>query len=255
MSIVTLDELREKDRIAAVKTKWGEFCFLKNDFIGKKMINEGHFEDIFIQVLIKYINLGDTVIDIGANIGCYTIPFGKTVGHTGKVIAFEPQSILYSILESNCQANKLQDNIELHQVAVGHNNIDVRMDNFNNELEYISDRMTNFGGLSLGKNGESIKMISLDSRLDQIDKVKLIKIDVEGAERMVVFGAQKLISRDRPIIFWEKNYKTITPEMMELEGMNDEIANFVIVEFLQKLGYSFYWQGDNILGLPIGMIF
>jgi len=250
----TLQKLVEQNKIITTKTEYGLFNVLKNDFIGRWMMNIEHFEKDLVQVLLPYLKKGDHVIDVGANIGCFTVPFAKAVGCDGCVYSFEPQNVIFQILKSNIEMNFTQEPIQLYRASVGHRSQISQMSNSNDDgtpLNYLKDQISNFGGLSLGKDGEQVPMISLDDIfLKNSAPIRMIKIDVEGAERLVVYGARQLISRDKPVIFFEKNKKKITQSMIDFFELKEEVIDFNIVLFLKNIGYTqFSWHKENILAV------
>lgn len=248
-----------ENQLAVSETKYGRFVVLKNDFIGKWMIRGDHFEDICITKIVEHLKPGDIVIDVGANIGCYSIPFAQAVGSNGRVYSFEPQGVIHEILYQNVLENNLQNIIKTYHMAVGHidgvASLNGKCDR-GRELQYDRKEETNFGGVNLGKGGEKIPMINLTGFVDKLKlgdrKVNLIKIDVEGAEKMVISGAKELIERDRPIVFYEDNYKKITKEMIDMFNLPHEIVNLNIRKYLmEELKYSKLIKiGENYLCLP-----
>lgn len=240
------------------ETQFGQFKVLKNDFIGKWMLRGKHFEVECIEPILAQLNSGDVVIDVGANIGCYTIPFAQAVGSTGQVHSFEPQGVIHQLLEHNVSANEL-NNVRTYHMAVGHQNGEATLNrrcDRGREIKYDRNEETNFGGVNLGIGGEKVKMVNLSDFVDQLDledrQVKLIKIDVEGAEKMVIEGAKRLIERDRPIVFFEENYKALTREMIEMFNLSDEIVKMNIRSYFKnELKYSQIIKiKENFLCIP-----
>jgi FkbM family methyltransferase len=179
----------------------GLMLFNSNDaYIGKSFLEYGEFSQGEVDLFEAIIKPGMTVLDIGANIGAFSIPFAQMVGPQGTVFAYEPQRMCYYLLCANVALNNLTNVICL-QNAVGKEGgrIDVP------ELDF--GKPANFGGLELGKDYPearskcSVKLIKLDET--GFAKVDFIKIDVEGMEPDVFMGARELIRRDRPFIYME----------------------------------------------------
>lgn len=173
-------------------TEWGEFSFPDGDHIGRSMKAGVHYEKVLIRRIVEICDPEGTAVDVGANIGTHTIPYGKTFK---SVIAFEPHPIAHRILGLNISLNYLVNvttfNFALGEEAgTGHMKID----------EQISD---NLGGARIHERGNVEFPIH---RLDdyQIPNVSLIKIDVEGYEGRVVFGARKTIEACRPVVVFEQ---------------------------------------------------
>ena len=95
------------------------FLHSKEDcpFLSRVLMGGRLFEPFETHLLRREIRPGDVVLDIGANIGYYTIQFAHLVGARGKVVAFEPDSVNFNLLEQSVKANRLS-NIELVNAAI-----------------------------------------------------------------------------------------------------------------------------------------
>lgn len=181
--------------------------------------------------LRKYFSLDKGIfIDIGANIGKYTVKIGNQLKDRGKVIAIEPQPANFKALEKNVKLNNLK-NVYLKKVACSDSNGFTKF-----YIDYIGDYD---GRHSLIKNKRSRKKIKvriqkLDFILDElkIKEVDLIKIDVEGAESLVLKGALKTLKNSHPkIIFeaWDENYLNKIKEV--LKPFNYKIKQINIINY------------------------
>lgn len=164
-------------------------------------------------VLMQILQGGDSFVDVGANVGFYTVIAARLVGPTGKVYAFEPEASNFQRLAQNISLNSLT-NVELIEAAVGDHNSQT-------ELYINSD---NDGGHALWNPGahsfnqrsrekvilQKTQMITLDFALgnhpESCRGIKAVKIDVEGFEQQVLTGAAEMILRNRiPFILAEIN--------------------------------------------------
>lgn len=181
----------------------------------KKML-EGSY-DSFLFDRLKTMNLeGKIIFDIGAHIGYHSIYFSKLVGKNGKIFAFEPHlkniERFKLILEKN--KNGL-DNISVYDFAIS-DKVGTEEFNLNEDIE--SGRSSgNFIGhadtfwnrsvyLEKGFNKISVKTYSVDSLKDNLGiniLPDIIKIDVEGAEYLVLLGARQILKIKKPILFIE----------------------------------------------------
>ena len=101
-------------------TVFGYKMFLdQHDEAGHSVILDSENEEM--KILKKLIHVGDTVIDIGANIGFYTLLFRSIVGKTGNVISFEPEPKNFALLKKTISVNKFE-NVNIYQKAVGNKN-------------------------------------------------------------------------------------------------------------------------------------
>lgn len=200
--------------------RYGKMAYLPNDtYIGGSLEAYGEQHETELQVLFQLAKEGDTVIDVGANIGTISIPMAKHVGDSGKVISFEPQIGLYNLLSKNVELNELK-NIEINNTPIGRKSgLTVHIP----QVDYDAD--FNFGSVSMvnaSSDGVPSKTVCLDDFLGKISKPSLIKIDVEGMEEEVLLGARKLINWARPYI--------------NLEFTGNQIE---ILHCLKKLDYNY----------------
>jgi len=135
------------------------------------------FEEMLF--LLHYLNEKDRFIDVGANIGAYSI---LASGQTGcYTVAFEPSLINYKFLEENVILNNVQDRTELYNFALGDKNE-------SSTIKFMGamTHLTNYKAL----NPQEVMIKKLD---DFTDYSQLIKIDVEGYEEFVLNGASKVL--------------------------------------------------------------
>ena len=248
-------------RISLVEGKDAKYLlFSTKDLISNTIFQTGKWEE-HIQAISKlFLTAYESplLLDIGANIGAYSIPLAKSIGEIGgKVIAFEPQRIVYYQLCANIILNRL-DNYYAVNSAVGEKQCDIDIP----ELDY--ELSTNIGAFSINKEyrekhgiEKSVKktfnkvnMISLNGL--KVEKPPaLIKIDVEGFELTVFKGAKNFLEKNNfpPILFeaWSKEWfsedkeellayvRNLGYEITRL-GKSDYIAqhlnNLVRVDFL-----------------------
>lgn len=158
-------------------------------------LRSGRYEPHLTSVFERYCRPGMTVVDVGANLGYYSLLAAKLVGPSGRVIALEPNSENCRLLLSSLRLGGFT-NVELIPVAcdrsVG--------------WAYYSTHVGSNGGLI--DDGDLLAhpgVVVPTFRLDDIVKgpVGFLKMDVEGAEGRVVGGATQLIERNRPIITTE----------------------------------------------------
>jgi len=180
--------------------RWVRFI-LKTDFVeldGHKMFLDPRdilslstrksYEEFETKLVKKIIKEGDVVIDIGGNIGYFTLIFAKLVGENGQVFVFEPEPNSYKILKKNVEINGY-NNVKLINKAVSNEPKKVKL--------YLDD--SNLGGHSLANrnNKKSIEIdaIKLDEFLGSKGKINFIKMDVEGAEIEAIKGMSDLLKK------------------------------------------------------------
>jgi FkbM family methyltransferase len=144
---------------------------------------------------------GDTVLDIGANIGYYVLVESQLVGQTGKIYAVEPVSRNFRMLKTNVHLNKLK-NVSTYRYAFGGETADSEI--------YVSDKanlcaMTKraAGGVLLGK--EKVPMETVDAFLKDKTPPNLIRMDVEGFEYEIFKGMTNTL-KGKSSILMELHY-------------------------------------------------
>lgn len=180
--------------------------------------------------LEKILSQGKVFVDVGANFGVYTLVASRLVGRTGSVLAFEPTAQSFEILRQNIELNHFS-NVRAFQVALA-------QERSKAWLYYGWDPVGN----SLGKDpdydyeGEEVQTETLDKVLEEngIDHVDAIKIDVEGAEELVLHGAARCLTTQRPIVIFEFNPGCAAHLGVSASGARD---------FLESLGYEFVLLG------------
>lgn len=139
---------------------------------------------------------GMRFVDVGANIGFFSMLAASIVGPNGKVLAFEPYQYNVKLLYHSAQVNRFS-NVEIFPFAVADRNQVFLYNNqaSNGKIEPVSD-------ISMSLSSKLIYAVKLDDFLKG-EKLDIIKIDVEGAEYMVLAGAGNLLQKHQPIIFTE----------------------------------------------------
>ncbi len=151
---------------------------------------------------IKYLHEGMTVFDVGAHVGEISLIFSKFVGLNGKVHAFEASSAAFLRLKKVFEATGKRQVILNHKAvaqAVGK----VRLHVYDNEhlsWSSLADRpLLNYGIDVKSTHVEEVESITIDRycRENDIQKIDLLKIDVEGAELQVLMGARDMFQDNR----------------------------------------------------------
>jgi len=206
-----------------IKAKEGFCLYNKNDqYVGRSIESYGEFSQLEVELFEQICKEGDTVIEVGANIGTHTQYLSNKVGNNGKVLAFEPQRIVFQMLCANIALNSLT-NVFTYQMALGNEDNTLMIPS----IDY--SKTGNFGGISIEntKKGEPVIQKKLDSFISQIQRLKLIKIDVEGMEKQVLAGSLKIIKKFKPILYVENDRQEKSQSL---------------IEYIQSLGYELYWH-------------
>jgi len=228
----------EKEGLAIVDAKHGYFLYNKNDLIiGRSLEYYGEWCEAGLDLLLQCTNSGGTILDVGANIGTHTVALARKVGANGRVIAFEPQRMIYQNLCANVSLNRLT-NVDCLQKGVGENNAVFPVP--------IADPETrqNFGAFEIRgyKTGEPVKIITIDSL--SLEACSLIKVDVEGMEKEVLAGANDTIRQFRPLMFIENNNLDKSEELIDYIFSMNYVAWWVISNYFRPS--NFYENEENV---------
>ena len=179
------------------KTEDGTVLYNPNDtYVGKSIKLYGRYQLEEIKVFDKYVQEGDTVLDIGANIGTHTLWFANKVGESGFVMAFEPQRLIFQTLCANMALNSIK-HVDCKQLGVGFSKRLVTVP----VLDPLKEN--NFGGLSIDghSEGEPVAICRVDDI--GLSRCDFIKMDVEGMEPEALQGAMNTIVKCRPVLYIE----------------------------------------------------
>jgi FkbM family methyltransferase len=184
--------------------------------------------------LRNFLRPGMNVIDVGANIGYFTLLCARAIGPSGRVLAIEAEPETFLQLRANVALNDL-DNVELLPVAAHRQS----------GLIEIWRNSNNFGGHSgypIDADSSPIPMqaVRLDDVLDPNTPVDAIKIDIEGMDHAAVEGLEATIQRWRPTLLVE-----YYPETIERFG-DDPIA---VLRYFRALGLQIRVVGGDALRL------
>ena len=163
------------------------------------------------EVLEHYIYEGDWVIDVGANVGHYSLKFSKLVGASGRVFAIEPVPETFEILTSNVQLFPFK-NVTLFNVAASSGPAISCM-----KIPFFSFGLKNFYRASITdkKTDLNVYCVPIDA-LPICNSVRLIKIDAEGHELQVLHGMKSLLVRDKPFLIVETSSESVFDYLKEI---------------------------------------
>ncbi len=168
----------------------------------------------YIYHLPELISTGGVAIDIGANLGYYTRPLSKIVGREGKVYAVEPVPPIFDVLTANTLRLR---NVTLMNVALGKENKTITMANDSVAAQGYFGTGQNF--VKDNQKCEAIEFTALMQRGSELfaslERLDLIKCDIEGYESVVIPEILPIIERHRPIVLLESGGEN-RKEMIEL---------------------------------------
>lgn len=180
------------DRVVVkLPSGWPLLAIASDLSLTPSLVTSGVYDRAFWNFLGLYLEPGDHVVDVGANIGLFTVRMAELVGPQGRVDAFEPDPYVHQFLSDNVEMNWISDRVRLHQVALS---------GATGELGVLSD--SRFRGSTQVGSTDSVASRVVSRRLDEVltsdIPIALVKIDVEGHESQVLDGLAGLL-RERSV--------------------------------------------------------
>jgi FkbM family methyltransferase len=208
-----------------------------------ELLYTSQFERTELSLVISYLKPGMNVIDIGANIGLYSIIGDKLVGPSGRIWAFEPASETHKLLLANLSLNKTSL-VEVEKIALtdivdeilplkrdpGYRDGDRYLATRKNENSILSNKSDDSGDL------EMVKVTTLDHYMyiekSEIPRIDFMKIDIEGGEYSLFRGAQKILTDNPDILLMFE----CTAQSCRCAGHTQED----VFQFLRRFGFGLY---------------
>lgn len=182
-------------------TSGARFRLDLDDSLQEQLFVYGEYSGPEIERLVRNLRPGDVFVDVGANIGLFSVEVGRHVGSGGRVVAIEPASDSARLASENVAINELQDVVEVHEFALGETEDQLT-------LFAPADDPRDAGRRSLlaadGAAVGTVAVRSLDGLVASgglaLPEVHAIKIDVEGYEMAALRGMKATIEGCRPRI-------------------------------------------------------
>lgn len=233
-------KINQKLNHACIYTNYGIKMYLDpNDTIVSKSLNLNLiWEKEETEFLRNVVKEGMNVVDIGANIGYFSLLFSKWVGDKGKVYSFEPDPFNFDLLLKNSHANR-SENISCFQKAISNHNDHASL--FLSKKNKGDHRIFDFYVYEDDDNRKSIDVecVKLDSILPSDEKIDFIKMDIQGSEYLALEGMNNSITKNPNIQllteFW--------PYAIEKSGHSPKD----FIEQLRQFGFHVFVFDNNTL--------
>jgi FkbM family methyltransferase len=224
--------LMGKDNWATVRRAEIQWCLDLREGIDFSIYLLGAFERSTVIALEKLVRQGDVTIDIGANIGAHTLRLARSVGPTGRVFAFEPADFAFAKLKRNLALNpELEKRTRAYQVWL----VAEAGAPLQSEI-YASWPLQKDGNVHAQHRGRLVTALrasgdTLDDFVERerIDRLDLIKIDVDGHEYPILKGALRTLAKFHPVLVME-----MSPYIHQQQGHN--FGDFIAL--LRQTGYT-----------------
>lgn len=222
-----------------VHTENFSMLVLLNEVVGREIYTLGYYEKNYSDYLSREILNNDICIDVGGNVGYYSLLMSFAAAN-GEVHTFEPIGLNADIIRLNASLNSLT-NIQVNNLALGK-----KSGILNFSLTQDSAYSSTIDSLNSISRDENINLISVEQiKLDdyiaanQIHKVDIIKIDVEGGETNVLHGAEKLLaSKSGP--------RLIMIELFDEFLIKNGSSSKEIIVYLENFGYYPYYPDADL---------
>ena len=202
--------------------------------VSAAIARDGLWEPFETRLIWDSLSPGSVFVDVGANLGYFTVLAAARVGPDGQVFAFEPDPDNCSLLTRTLSENTLQERVSVEQAALGHVDADARL--------YLSE--DNYGDHQIYPSGDrrrsmAIRCLRGDAYFaDKTDAIDLVKVDTQGSEYAVLSG---LIAFLRSQCGSPRLLVELTPYSLRAAGASGR----ALVQLLAELALPF-WIVDHI---------
>lgn len=226
--------------IKSIKIDDMSIVVFENEDVGRRLSFLKDFEKAETSFFKKHIHSNDICFDVGGNIGYFTLIFSK-MAMNGTTHVFEPIALNSLIIKVNAELNDIS-NVVINQVAVG--------DSYGNVSFSVSEDSAFSSLNSTGRIAESknitVPIIRIDDYVakNNIPKIDVLKIDVEGAEELVLKGALGVLTDP------DKRPRIIMVELYDPNLSGYSTSKEIIVKLLESYQYNAYVINDSFCLIP-----
>lgn len=218
----------------------------------------GVYDPNLIVTVNTLLHKGGTFIDVGANMGYFSLLASKVVGEDGRILAIEPSSRDFTRLVDNVNINRLE-NITPCRIAISDKKGMTKLSVACEERSSLNTLGTSFGFKGIEKVAvEDVNTDTIDAIVEKegIKSVDVLKIDIEGSEMVALRGAKNTIEKFRPVILLGTNEGALSAcgvEIKDLKALLKELRyKSYVLEFSPKFVLVPY---DNIENPHVKVVF
>ena len=225
---------------------------IRNDKVSEPIGRTGVWEEETTEYLIKNIRPGQTIIELGANIGYYTNLLAKLVGPSGRIYSYECNSEVAELNRLSLSMNHLESIVDLRECAVTDRSGQFNFSYYPISLSLkkkvnIGSSRLELGNIRSGRSIKTVRTVALDEDLPTLANVDWLRMDIEGSEFLALKGAERIIQSS-------PNIKIITEwALPNLQRMSNVTA---FLQNIYKRGFSFYsLESDPTESGPLSQAF
>ena len=249
-----LCELLVEDPIIKVDEFQGVFVINSRSVLFKRLLINKEYEPLLVNLVLKHLNINLDAIDVGANIGFYTVLFAKKL-NSGRVLSIEPTKNALNRLYKNIKLNNVMDRVIVFEGAVSDCVSSCQIKTMNGKEEYST--LGKWCHPCIEKENfitYKIEVSTIDNLVKEFSlEPGFIKIDVEGVEHLVLKGAKSTLMEKRPVILSELSNPLLK---------QNSSSSLDVINFLKSLDYVVLNAEDseikpefieftNILAIPV----
>jgi FkbM family methyltransferase len=183
---------------------------MPDDYVGSAIAANKTYEPHVTKVLRRELRSDDVFLDIGANVGFFTMLAWSMLKKTGKVISVEPNPANVRLIHASIEHNAAR-NVFVHPYAAGNSAGSLRFANIGSNGLVVTDQCPEQRHFFL------VQSVALDDLLNDEEKISFVKMDIEAYEPFALVGMTKLMKRHRPKLLTEfhpwamKHYNRLEP--------------------------------------------
>ena len=222
--------VKEGSLVVTINDIPGSFEIDARSYILQRILSTKEFEEKTVRSIKKYININKDAVNIGANVGIFSVLMAQLISETQKVLSVEPTPLAFKYLKQNIERNGVSNKILLYNGICTDKAGTYDINTIIGKEEYSSI------GNSIFMEDMTESIIKIQVPGETVDNLiakftlnpGLMVIDVEGAEMKVLHGAGKMLREFKPII------------LLELHGdilINQQSSSAEVIDFLNNLGY------------------
>ena len=260
MALITLwiNILKVTGNTASVwaKTFWGKnMKVVLPEAVSGEILRFGYIEEAVAAAIIKYVDTGNTTIDVGGHFGFFSLLLSEKVGESGEVHVFEPIPSTFAILSENCTGRPFIKT----NMAVWNKEERVTLRDYGlscSAFNSIRDPRTGEQKKKSLSKSVTVEATTLDLYVaTNCIKPDFVKIDAESAEFEVIAGMDRILREIKPVVCVElgdlgvegaMKSRTIVDKLLAYEYQPFEWCNGVFIKHVPTSNYPY----SNLLFLP-----